>query len=198
MKSLLILLVLAPLGLGATACDGTSKSTTSHAIAGDRLSQVWRERDKDKDNDITAFGDDTNNNSVIDFGHAANAVTEQAITVLVKSYYTAALTGDGAKACSMIYSTFAEAIAEDYGEKSAGPAYMRGTKTCPTALSRLFQHFHSELAVEDPILRVTAVRFNHGRGLVVLGFGRLPERQIAVERERRRWKIDALLDSELP
>ncbi len=155
--------------------------------------------DGDKDNDVEAGSyDDTQNSSVVGFGHAANVSEKRTIEALVRRYYAAALANDGAKACAMLYSTFAEAIPEDYG-LPPGPSYLRGVKTCPAAMTLTFKHFHKQLALEVPKLTIRRVRVLERNGLVLLGFGAaLPERQLGAVREGHTWRIDALLDSELP
>jgi hypothetical protein len=154
--------------------------------------------DADKDNDIGAPADDRNNNSVLHFGAAASATDTREVTALLKSYYAAALADDGAKACSMVYLTLANSVAEDQGKGSPGAPYLKEGTTCPSVLKLLFQHFHKELSVEVPQLKVKRVRLRHGQGLAVLSFGKLPERQISVGRERHAWKLLTLVDSELP
>jgi hypothetical protein len=65
-------------------------------------------------------------------------------------------------------------------------------------MTLFFKHFHKQLTVEWPKLKVTGVRLQHHHGFAVLSFGSLPERQILVAREGHTWKISALLDTELP
>jgi hypothetical protein len=211
MKSLLALLAIALLGQSAAACGGTSKATGSASQASSRIAatgakaatassatstQNYAKADRDKDNDVEAPYDDTNNNEELNYGRAASSVDKQAIAALIKRYYAAAAAGDGAKACSMLYVTFAEAVPEDYGTSPPGQPYMRG-KTCPAVMALLFKHDHSQLIAELPLLEVRRVRLEQHHGLAVLSFGTMPERQIPVQRERRTWKIEALLDSAL-
>jgi hypothetical protein len=210
--SLLGALALVLLGLSAGACGGTSNNAASASEAASRradrrraahpsgeaiYARTWREQDRDKDNDFSAAADDTNHYSTFHFGHEASPSDRRAIEALVRRYYAAALAGDGKAACSLLYSTFAEAVPEDYGSYSFGEIYTRG-KTCPEVLTKLFGYRHAPLSTEVPRLRVVAVRLQHAYGMVVLGFRGLPDRQIPVQRERRTWKIEALLDGELP
>jgi len=210
MRLVLALISIAILALGASACgstaghsasDGSSSAGTTDVAnptpAWLKTSTSYARVDDDKDNDVGASHDDTSNNRVLDFGHPADASDKRAIATLVKRYYATALADDAARGCSMIYSTLAEAIPEDYGEPG-GPEYMLGVKTCPAAMSALFKHFHSQLEVEVPKLQITHVLIKGRKGIVVLGFGTLPEREILVDREAHVWKIAALLDSELP
>jgi hypothetical protein len=213
MKSLLALVGIALLGICMSACDSSSKgadATTTSAstkpLAEKSPSTVPTETtpasavtkaDADKDNDREAARDDSENNSVLDFGQEANASYTRAITTLIKRYYAAAYTENGTKACSLIYSTLAEAVPEDYGQSPPGPAYMSGT-SCPAVMTLLFKHFHPQLALEYPKLKVARVRLIEHHGIAILSFGSLPERQIPVAREGHTWKVQALLDSELP
>lgn len=199
----LALLSSALLGLGVCACGGSSTSAQSASRAASSGSTAKTSpntsssaADGDKDNDIGAPYDDKNNDRELSFGHAAGASDKRAVTALVKRYYATALAEDGASACSMIYSTLAEAVPEDYGQVP-GPLYMRGAKTCPAALVLLFKHFHTQLAVEVPKLAVTRVRLIEHHGFAFLSFGALPERKIGVAREGHTWKIDGTIDSEL-
>jgi hypothetical protein len=74
---------------------------------------------------------------------------------------------------------------------------MRGT-TCAAVLTLLFKHDHPQLVAELPKLEVARVRLIEHHGIVILHFGTLPERQIPVAREGHTWKLQGLLDSEVP
>jgi hypothetical protein len=208
MKPLLALLAAMLLGVGAAACGSTSRktnSTTQASVstptsvpAATSTTQDYTKADADKDNDIGAPDDDTNNNSVVAFGHAANTSDKRAIVTLVKRYYAAALAGNGTQACSMIYSTLAEAIPEDYGISPPGPSYLKGGTTCPAVMVLLFKHFHDKLAIQVPLLKVSGVRLKEHHGQAILAFGKMPERELSVAREGNVWKVQALLDNELP
>ena len=212
MKSLLASVTVALLCFGISACGSSSKgvgsasqssSSSAAATAAASTSTTpapdFRKADRDQDNDVGAPQDglEKNNNRVLDFGRAAGSSDERAITSLIEGYYAAALAEDGAKACTLLYSTLAEAVPEDYGQSPPSQPYMRGT-TCPTVMMLLFKHEHSKLAVLVPLLKVSRVRLKEHHGLVVLQFGKMPERQIPVAREGHIWRVEALLDSELP
>jgi hypothetical protein len=151
--------------------------------------------DRDRDNDFQAIEESSDNNVVLNSANPAGARDRQAITTLIGRYYAAAVAEDGGKACSML--ALAEAVVEDYGE-SLGPSYLRGGKTCREVMIKLFKYFHRRIAVDVSVLKVARVRLQEHQGLVVLRFGDMPERQIAVRREAGTWKVDALLDSPLP
>jgi hypothetical protein len=114
----------------------------------------------------------------------------------VKRYYTAAAAKDGLTACSLILSSIAKALPEDYGQ-APGPHYLRGGKTCRAVMSRLFTHFHRLLVTDAATLIVAQVRLDTTGGYAVLSFGAKPEREITVVREGGAWKISSMLDSEL-
>lgn len=202
MRPPLTLLTAALLSICVSACGHTNGGTgsTSHSpstAATTSSTQVYTKADSDKDNDIGAPNDDPNNNTTLDYGHAASPADKQAVTGLIKRYYTAAEAGNGTYACSMIVSSLAKATAEDYGHGSGGPTYLSSGKTCPTVMALLFKHFHSQLTAELPKLNVARVRLNGDRGIAILNFGTMPERQISVGLEGHTWKVLALLDSEL-
>lgn len=214
MRWLLALVPIALLSVCIVACGGASQTTGStsrassdgSAAAGSASATAshgavqttdYAQADSDKDND-SGPEDDKSNNGVLDYGHPASAVDARAVTALVKRYYAAAIAENGAKACEMLYSIFSEAIAEDYGQNSPGPAYLHAGKTCSQVMSLLFKHLHSQLRVELPKLKVARVRLNGHHGLALLSFGTMPERQISVAREGHAWKVESLIDSELP
>lgn len=206
MKSMLVSFAIALLGIGAVACGNsgknigsTSKISSTATVTDTTPSQGYTKVDSDKDNDFSAAGDEKNNNSTLNYGHAASVSDTRAITAVITRYYAVAVAGDGRKACSILYSSLAEAIQEDYGRGSEGPSYLRTGKTCSEVMVLLFKHFHSQFTAEFPKLEVTRVRLsNKHRGLAVLSFRALPEREIFVAREGYIWKMNALVDSELP
>lgn len=137
---------------------------------------------------------DSDENDIVRFGRPAGIADKRAVITVVKHYQEAALTGDAAKACSLLYSTFAETVPEDYGQ-APGPAYLRGGTTCQAVMSMLFKHFHSELT---STFDVTGVRVMGNRGITLLGSRTRPASHIDVRRERGVWKVDALLAVPLP
>lgn len=206
MKSLLGLIVVGSLCLSLAACgDSKGAGPTSQAAAGVKTSTtppdtapapLETKADADKDNDLGTAQDDPNNNSVLDFGHAANASNTRLITTLIKRYYAAAYAEDGAKACSMIYSLTAESVPEDFGQSPPGPQYMQG-KTCSAVLTLLFKHFHPQIALELPKLKVARVRLLEHHGMAVLSFGAMPELAIYIVREGHTWRLVDLLGHDL-
>lgn len=202
---LTILLVL--LSVGLAACGGarsTPRDATARAAQADSSpattsaapvigGRVTTDRDED---DAERLPNDDNNSAVRDFGRPATTADARAVSVLLARYYAAASAGRADVACRMILANVVRAMPVSYGVD--GPSYMRGGKTCAQLLARLFRHERRRLAAETPRLTVRAVRLEGDHGLVLLGFGRLPEREIGVQRESATWKLAAPFDGELP
>jgi hypothetical protein len=208
------------LNIGLTACGSTASNkptsaprATSVSIATENAFKAptaaeYSVADSDKDNDgvnstkdknnHTASVDEKNNDAILNFGHAADAADTNAITTLVKRYYTAAAREDGARACSLIYITIAESLPEDYGAGSGGPPYLKAGTTCAGVMGLLFKHYHGQLTAELPLLKVARVRLVRRHGLAILHFGTMPERQLSVRQELGTWKLGAIIDSDLP
>jgi hypothetical protein len=145
-----------------------------------------------EDNAIKGYYD--SDDSVAEsYGHTANVADERTVTALVRRYFAAAAAGDGARACSLVTSTFVRAIPEDYGQ-APGPAYARG-KTCPVVASKVFRHLRGKLAGS---IKVTDVRVNGNEAHALLGSKTMPASYIALRRERGAWKIADMLGYALP
>jgi hypothetical protein len=212
-KPLFVSLVIALLSVGASACGDTRSATGTSSTAsasmtakastgkssGTDSAANYAKVDADKDNDVQAPDDDKNNNATLDYGHAASVADVAAVSTLLNHYYAAAVNEQGSSACAMIISSLAESVAEDYGHGSAGPSYLKAGTSCAKVMVLLFKHFHSQLTVEQPLLKVVRVRLVGKKGFAILSFGSsLPEREISVGRQGSNWTVEALLDSELP
>ena len=111
----------------------------------------------------------------------------------VKRYYLAAAAEDGATACSLLTSALANSVAGGV-DRSASSA----VGGCGPSMSLLLRQQHRSLTAREPATMVViGVYLKGDLGLALLGFRRIPESTILVEREARVWKIDALFDSEL-
>jgi hypothetical protein len=203
---------------GGTSHDGQQAPTSSRAVppspsltgdydgdddAAEKLRRSDGDNDdarpKDQDNDSDSSGKsyfDGDDDSVRHFGHAASAAEKKAIVSLVKRYFAAAGSEEGATACSMIISTFAKSVPETLGG-AAGPPYARGP-TCAVVMSGIFAHYRRQIAAHAATLEVPGVRVAGKEGMAVLAFRGLPGRSIRVAREHSAWRIDSLLDMELP
>jgi hypothetical protein len=209
MKRSLVPLTFVLLSLGATACGGShgrlaSKPAADAAATGgvaaatpSRTSAtrrgLVRDRDGDRDNPTPDSRYDQDDEAVLHFGHAASAADERAIAALVKRYYVAAAAGDGVTACRLIYSVIAESVVEEYGQLPA----LRG-RSCPAVVSKLFRQHRSPSTGDAGALEVIRVRVDAGRGVAIVRFGRLTERQVVVRREGGAWKLAALGEVGLP
>ena len=206
MKRLPALLAAVLLAACAYSCGSSDKHTNASAThvtttstnAAARIPPAPAETkaDADRDNDIGSPGEDNRNLRVQELGQAANAADRRAITSLIKRYYAAALAENGARACSLLYSTLAEAITIDYSGEP-GVSYMQGAKTCGAAMALYFKHFHPQLVAEVPKLEVTLIHLVEHHGLAQLRFGTLPERETSIQREGHTWKMTSLLDNQL-
>lgn len=200
------------LGLTVAACGAAGKGANATSRAGSNTratrnagrtrasstapGQSARKKDADSDYDNKSNGrHDSDDNAILRFGHTASPTERRMVAGIVKRYYAAGAEGDGATACSLIYSIFAEAIPEDYGQ-APGPPGLRG-KTCAAVLSKFFVQHHGRLAADSETLSVTGVRVEGNRGFALLSFRRMPDRHIVLHRERGHWKLSALLDTGL-
>jgi hypothetical protein len=180
------------------ACGGSGPATTgssqasSLAAASATLPQPELKEDGELDSDSYPGTPDNDNNHV--FGHAAGAAEARAVSAVVERYYAAAARGDGALACSLMYSTFAEAIAEDYGGAPGGSTNGGG---CAAAASSLFKRRHTELGADSATLRMAAVRIRHREGSALMSFhGGRPRYYLSLHLERGAWKVLRLIASE--
>jgi hypothetical protein len=178
---------------GRSSQPGTARSTAAAASTA--------AVDADRDND-GGEPDEDPRDLLRHLGRPAPAPVRTAVTALLKRYYAAMLAGDTAKTCAMLYSPLAEAAGEDYGVPGGGPRYLLGAQSCRQIMARLSAHFHLQLSAEVPKLKVGHVLLRKGQSrqaTAVLDFGpSLPERSVGVIEERRAWKLDGLLDGELP
>jgi hypothetical protein len=210
MKPLLALPSIALLGLGVNACGGKGAGSapqfsSSFAVTGNATTSTVRPKGSylrgDDDADETNHKDE-DDYSTRNYGHAASAGDKRTIVALVKRYYAVAAADDGARACVLIYSSLAKGsnlgeAAEVAYPPAPGVPPLRG-RSCAQIMSLLFKEDHQQLAADVATIEVTSVRVKGRYGLALLGFRTSPERQIPVRRERGVWKIDTLLDEELP
>jgi hypothetical protein len=178
----------------AAVCD-TGKVSANDEVAA-RLSssatlpQIEVKSDADSDSD--KYDSEPDNENEV-FGRPASARDTHMVATLVRSYYAAAAAADSTAGCRLIYTPFAESVAEDLGAPT-GPSGLRGN-TCAAVLSKLFEQPHENWHTDDATLRVTSVRVDQNRGVALLGFrGTRPNRYVMAHRERGGWKLDMLQD----
>jgi hypothetical protein len=185
---------------GALGCGGGSPRTRAGlAASAHRAAQGAKAPPADpsaNETDVDVKGDrvtDGDDKAIFDFGHAAAARDRGQVEVLLKRYYTAAASRNGARGCSLLYSVMAESVVEDYG-RPPGPPSLRGD-TCAQVMSKYFAQQHRKMAVRAATVRVRQLRVRGNQGLAVLAFGREHRRYIPVRREHGTWKVAVFADS---
>jgi hypothetical protein len=211
---LLALVALVPVCLGIAACGGRNESSAARqgsrgfaraygAPAAESGGAVpyGGYVTGDEDADAASGMQDRDDANVRWYGHESSTAERRAVAAVVRRYIAAAGAGNGAMACSMVYSSLAgsselsRAVPQEYAP-APGSSALRGRK-CPEVASMLFQLDRRRLVAEVATVQVVSLRVEGSRGWAVLGFRTMPERVIAVAREGRAWKIDGLLDSEM-
>jgi hypothetical protein len=135
-------------------------------------------------------GDDSR---IVAYGHAASASQEQTIKALVRRYYAAAATRNGARACPMISSALEKAIPEDYAK--AAHARGREADSCRGVMSLLFAQAHREVVSAFVVM---AVRIGGSQARVLLGSRTSPASYVGLQYERATWRFDSLFPTPLP
>lgn len=139
---------------------------------------------------------DPDDASVLRLGRPADPNARRGVTALLERYYQAAAADDGAKACAMIYRPLARTLPSDLATQ--GPIYLHGARTCAAVTTKLFMQSHAQINAYSTRLKVARVRLKGSRAIAVLRFKGLAARQIELMREGSNWRLDALLDNELP
>jgi hypothetical protein len=138
-----------------------------------------------------------------EFGKPASGGDKRKIAAVVEDYYKLAVEANGVAACSLLYSTLAKnptivkVTPRDYLTPPPLPRVVSG-ENCARAASRAFTKEHPLLTVKQATLQVTGVRVRRSHAVAILGFRNTPQRWIPLTLERHKWKIDSLLDHELP
>jgi hypothetical protein len=218
--ALATLATLAPLaaGVGLSACGSSAGST--HSAGSDSRSAIvetvagitstvpitptmmaggYAKDDADGDNDDengrqhkSTANDDAA--TLAEYGHPVAAAERRQIEAVVKRYYAAAVAGNGAVGCSLLFSSLAAALAN--GQSQSTPS---GRAACAAAAAKMFDEKHQHwVSDEVATMVVPSVNVRGQFGLAVLGFHTQPEGKILVQREGHAWKLGALLDSEMP
>lgn len=168
---------------GSSARHDASSKQTGNTVSG--YNGLTSGSDRDNDND---HNDDDQH--VLDYGHVAGPTEARAITSLLRRYYAAAATGNGAQVCSLLAPFVAETVAEQYAQPLGVHRH-----TCAATMSKLFSIHHRELVGEQATLRFYRIGVEDGRSLVALDFASIPEvRQITVRKLEGRWTVLGLLD----
>jgi hypothetical protein len=226
-RSGLIPLAVALLGLGAVACGdatrgagaGTGASDAAAVSAGAGVApaspgHLRDDADADgsyatdhvhvgngADGDDDSYSDtyyDADDENVLDYGHAAEAADARAVTAAVEHYYAIAARGDGAAACRLVTARVARAVPAAYGRSAELPA-LRG-RTCATVMSKVLGELHGQIGADSAALKVGVVRVEGSTAQALLGFGEggWPSSYTVLRRERGAWRVDELLAGGLP
>jgi hypothetical protein len=203
MRAVTVLAIVVPVAVTVAGCAGARRDTRAAPRASPTAATSGvAEGDERGAKDVDGRGQqDEDDYLVLAYGHAADAADERAVAALVRRYMAAAAARDGAAACRLVYarvnkgSKLLEAIPLPY---TPGPESPLKGKTCPVVVSWLFREDRARLRSEIGSLRVTGLRVSGRHGLALLGFTPARERYIAVIREGRVWKVEGLLDSQLP
>lgn len=178
---------LAVLTLSITACgESSTASDRSHTASHAQTSPHLRPGER--------FPGTVDNAPA--YGYPASSADENAIRDLVRSYYTAAVSDDGARGCSMIYPTLEHSVAEDYGHAPA-PLAWRGN-TCQVVLGKFFKRVPQQPRSSLAETTVTAVRVYRNSGYALLHSKTMPHGQLAVQRAHGVWKVEWLIGREIP
>lgn len=185
---------------GSAAVD----SSTAVAAAPAKPAKSYRTGDSDVDDENGKEGLGNHDDDPLTlYGHAAGPVDRRNITALLERYYAAAAADEGAKACSLLYSSLArdprltKTVPED---RFSFPLHVRVLpgESCSRVTSRLFRLRHRSLSLEAPTLQVINLRVDGAHGDAVLGFKTAPEQWIPIARQDGVWKVHALLALMLP
>lgn len=169
---------------GASAASGQSTAATyAKEGAGHRYL-------KDADNDLggravnRGFRDSDDAHILDYYGRPASPAVRRAVAHVAERYYRFAAAADGEKACRMGVPTMVKAAPIDEGQ--FGAPYLRGAKTCADAFTRLFRHYHRQLAVP---ITVTGVLVNGARAYALLGSTRMPASFLRLEQRHGKWLV---------
>lgn len=192
------------LGVGALACGSASRDRPAPQAAARRsvspsvvgAAASGSVIDADGDSDSTGGGRyDSDDRPVLGFGSVPSPSERQAIVAVVHAYYLAGAAGNAAGLCPLLYSITAEAIAEEQGEVPGAGGL--SSQACARALSKLLASYRSDFVRDAAALRVTAVRAQGPKSVVLLNFGRF-ERRVLLHKEDGRWKMNVFSDKGLP
>lgn len=193
MKANLVLLI-AVLGVALACASCGSGAANSGAASAGRYLKNDGDRDIDDENKNDESFENDDRSLLASYGSKAKSADAREVASVVKSYYAAAATSDGTKACELLSVSIGAGLAA-----SQGPSTANEGRRCASGAADLFKEQHQRL-VRDNVttMMVTSVRVKGDLGLAVLGFKTVPEGEILVQREGRAWRIADLLDSQMP
>jgi|HubBroStandDraft_3_1064219.scaffolds.fasta_scaffold03418_6 hypothetical protein len=197
--STIVLLLFGIAGCGDASDGSGSKhnaAATSSIRSGSKHTAGSFSKDGDEDADGTTYFD-SDDQSVRYDGQLADPADRGAITSLIRRYYTAAVAGNGAKGCALIYGyELVARTADEYGGPPSVPNM--SAKKCAVVLSELFRSHHRELLDHFTKLTLVSIRIAALSGSVLMWFGEGPEHRMLVRREPEGWRIGLLFDERMP
>jgi hypothetical protein len=131
-------------------------------------------------------------NEIRRFGHAADESDRSAISRLIERYRAMAATGQGTQACLLLNASLAAGLAQEGGEPSSSPHKLQGA--CGNIAVRLFGQAAGRSDIDVTIVDLRSVRVDGPNGLAIIRLATGEERDMPVIRERGAWKIGALFD----
>lgn len=151
----------------------------------------------DEDEGATPEVENHDDDEVEQFGKPATPAQWQAAEALVRRYFAAAATEDGAGACPLLIASIGSTLGGSY-ERPSDPSYLHG-KTCPAVMTNLFAHYHRLMVRKAKGLEVTAVRVQGPAADVLLAFKGIRARGwMGLALEGGGWKLKELTDAQYP
>lgn len=184
----------------AGACGGTRRRSSESAVAFSAGYVVGDADDDDRRRGREPA--DSDDGAVRGYGRLGSAGQAQAIEALLKRYYAAAASEDGAAACRLL----SHRLARGRGLRALVPAEYRPAQDstvlrnggCAQAESLIFSVDRQQLQTESATMSIAEARVDGRHALAIMRFGHLAERQITLAQEHDGWRIDALIDGVLP
>ncbi len=153
---------------------------------------------EDRDNDArtpAAYAyHDRDDGEALAVGQAAAPLERRTIASVVERYYRSAASMDGAAACALLEPSVARSLPNDYG-KGAGPAYLRGARSCAVVLTAVSRRLRAELAAP---VSVTNVRVSRRGARAFVGSATMPAGELGLSRSGDRWWVAQMIADPLP
>lgn len=178
-----------------SSCGGPVRSGTSASRPSHDASSTAPGRDADNDEDGPLGSRyDADDAEILRYGHPAAPSDRHEVEALVERYLAAAVAGDGAAACRLVYRPVVETIVEEAGESSGRASPGAG---CTDVMSRLFAREHRDLTA-NARLAVMGVRVEGRRGDALLDDGGQMEGTLFVHRQAGGWRLESVVVNGLP
>lgn len=174
-------------------CGGVARRTSP--LPPTSAADVLERDPTDRDDDRAGHSPDPDNDQTLTFGHPADAAEARSIASLIGRYYALAATSQATRACGLQYWLLRESLAERVEQSGR---HITAQAACVEMAASLFARKHAEIVADAAAVNVAQVRVKQLRGVVLVRFGGVRERMIAVHREGTAWKMDTLLDDGSP